>query len=336
MAQSVAFVQAGRDTLPYTHRMRKPWLGVCAVMAVTAVTWSGVSAQQAPDFSGAWIATKDAPTGVPAGPTAVFGPRFWIAQQASSITVTRPLRDTASVVTNKLDGTPSDTRLAGATCIGDPTITTSVTLTGGELAYTLVSQLPAGAPTPIASGVKHLFRLIAPDTLQVETFIRANAQAEPTKIATIYKKSTDPLPSIQAPPVKVAAASLSQMTWLAGNWAGSNSTSTGEERWTPAVGGAMHGISRTLRGGNALTAFEFLCVAERHGGLVYTAMPNARTPATDFFLTAIDATSATFENPSHDFPKKIRYGIQPDGTLEAIVSGVEGSRPITLRFKKQQ
>ena len=44
--------------------------------------------------------------------------------------------------------------------------------------------------------------------------------------------------------------------------------------------------------GPSLTAFEFLCVAEQHGGLVYTAMPNARTPATDFYLTSIDATSA--------------------------------------------
>ena len=332
MAQTVAFVQARCALGTYTLAMRKLSLGVIVAIVVL---WPAVGAQQAPDFSGAWSATKDVPPGVPAAPTAVFGPRFWMAQQAGSITVTRPLRDTASVVTNTLDGTPSNTRLPGATCIGDPTITTSVTLTGGELTYTLVSQLPAGAPAPIASGVKHWFRLVAPDTIVAETMIRASAQAEPSKVATVYKKTTDPLPSIAAPPVKVASASLSQMTWLGGTWAGSNATSTGEERWTPAVGGAMHGISRTLRGGNALTAFEFLCIAERHGGLVYTAMPNARTPATDFFLTAIDATSATFENPSHDFPKKIRYGLQPDGTLEALVSGTEGSRPITLRFKKQ-
>ena len=34
-----------------------------------------------------------------------------------------------------------------------------------------------------------------------------------------------------------------------------------------------------------MTAFEFLCIVERNGGLVYTAMPNARMPATDFTLT---------------------------------------------------
>ena len=65
------------------------------------------------------------------------------------------------------------------------------------------------------------------------------------------------------------------------------------------------------------------------GGLVYTAMPNARTPATDFYLTSIDATSATFENPAHDLPEEIRYALKPDGTLEAIVSGAEGARRFT-------
>jgi len=96
----------------------------------------------------------------------------------------------------------------------------------------------------------------------------------------------------------------------------------------------MLGLSRTSRN-PSVTAFEFLCIAERHGGLVYTAMPNARTPATDFQLTAIDDTSATFENPSHDFPKKIRYALRPDGALEAVISGAATQKPVTFVFKKQ-
>ena len=79
----------------------------------------------------------------------------------------------------------------------------------------------------------------------------------------------------------------------------------------------MLAVSRTLRDG-LMSAFEFLCIVERDGGLVYTAMPNGRTPATDFTLTKIDDTSATFENPAHDFPKMIRYTKRPDGSLEAV------------------
>ena len=81
--------------------------------------------------------------------------------------------------------------------------------------------------------------------------------------------------------------------------------------------------------------FEFLCIVERDNGLVYQAMPNGRQPATDFALTAMDANSVTFENPLHDFPKVIKYVLQPDGTLEATISGDPKQRAITYSFKKQ-
>lgn len=95
----------------------------------------------------------------------------------------------------------------------------------------------------------------------------------------------------------------------------------------------MFGVSRTLRK-NVLTEFEFLCIVERGGGLVYQAMPNGRSPATDFTMTHIEANSVTFENPAHDFPKSIRYALRPDGTLEAVVSGAPGSRSLTFTFRR--
>ena len=96
----------------------------------------------------------------------------------------------------------------------------------------------------------------------------------------------------------------------------------------------MLAISRTLRDG-AMSAFEFLCIVERDGGLVYQAMPNGRSPATDFTLTTIDEHNAVFENPAHDFPKMIRYSKKDDGSLEAVISGAPGSKPVTFLFKRQ-
>jgi len=313
--------------------MRRVLFGL---VIVASLVLGSVSAQQPPNFSGAWSAVKDAPPGVPAAPTAVFGAKFWIAQDAKSVVVTRPLRDTAVATTHTTDGKESDNYLPGATCMGDPIITTAVSVSGAELVYSTISQRTAGAAAATPRGLKHTFKLVSPDTLVVETTMRTSAQAQPTTVATVYKKSAEPVPALAAAPVKVAAAKLSQMSWLSGAWVGSNATTTAEERWSPAVGGSMHAVSRTLSGGGtSVSEFEFLCIAERFGGLVYTAMPNARTPATDSFLPPIDATSATFENPSHDFPKKIRYALRPDGTLEAIVSGAEGQRSFTLTFKKQ-
>jgi hypothetical protein len=83
-----------------------------------------------------------------------------------------------------------------------------------------------------------------------------------------------------------------------------------------------------------MSAFEFLCIVERDGGLVYQAMPNGRTPATDFHLTKIDADNAIFENPAHDFPKMIRYTKKADGSLEAVVSDGKGKGQ-TFVFKRE-
>jgi Domain of unknown function (DUF6265) len=115
-----------------------------------------------------------------------------------------------------------------------------------------------------------------------------------------------------------ARGTIAQLAWLAGTWKGGTAALTFEERWTPASGGAMLAVSRTIKD-DRMVAFEFLRIIERDSGLVYIAQPNGRPP-TEFTLTVITTDAATFENPSHDFPKVIRYTKRPDGTLEARVS----------------
>jgi hypothetical protein len=130
------------------------------------------------------------------------------------------------------------------------------------------------------------------------------------------------------PPAK---ATIAQLAWLAGTWAGGGGPVTVEERWTPAAGGAMLAVSRTVKGGQ-MVAFEYLRIVERNGGLVYVAQPNGQPP-TEFTLTMVSAESATFENPAHDFPKMIRYARRADGTLEARVSD-GGQNGETFVFRK--
>jgi len=115
-----------------------------------------------------------------------------------------------------------------------------------------------------------------------------------------------------------ARATITQLAWLAGTWTGNDGPVAFQERWTTPAGGAMLAVSRTVKG-DRMVAFEFLRIVERDGSLVYIAQPNGRPP-TEFTLTAITADSATFENPTHDFPKMIRYSKRADGSLEARVS----------------
>jgi Domain of unknown function (DUF6265) len=140
-------------------------------------------------------------------------------------------------------------------------------------------------------------------------------------------------PPLAAQPVRPpAAAAIAQVEWLAGAWVGASGPTTFEERWSPAAGGAMLAVSRTVKG-NAMVAFEFLRIVERGGHLVYVAQPGGRPP-TDFTATAVSPQSVTFENPDHDFPKVIRYAKQTDGTLEARVSD-GGQRTEVFVFTRQ-
>jgi Domain of unknown function (DUF6265) len=129
------------------------------------------------------------------------------------------------------------------------------------------------------------------------------------------------------PPVR---ATIARAEWLAGTSVGKMGPVSLEERWTPPAGGAMLGVSRTIKGGK-MVAFEFLRISEKDGGLVYIAQPNGRPP-TEFALTEADDNSLTFENPAHDFPKMIRYARRPDGTLEARISdGAEKGETFLFR-----
>src|SRR5262245_34283586 len=126
-------------------------------------------------------------------------------------------------------------------------------------------------------------------------------------------------------PPQAPKATLADIAWLAGNWEGRMGAASLEERWTPAAGGAMLAVSRTVSGGR-MVAFEFLRIIERDGTLVYVAQPNGRAPATEFTLTRMGKTEALFENPAHDYPKQIHYALAADGTLTATISDAGGAK----------
>src|SRR5690606_30836264 len=102
-----------------------------------------------------------------------------------------------------------------------------------------------------------------------------------------------------------------EITWLVGNWRSAQSGQIIEERWLTPAGGAMLGVSRTLKGG-AMTGFEFMRLVEREDSLVYIAQPNGRPPV-EFTLARMTENSVTFENPEHDFPRVITYTWRDDG-----------------------
>lgn len=129
------------------------------------------------------------------------------------------------------------------------------------------------------------------------------------------------------------ADKISDLAFISGDW---QSDPTGravsEEHWTRPAGGSMIGMSRTLVGART-ASFEFLRIEERGEAIYYVASPKGQCPATDFKLTRLSGQEAVFENPEHDFPKRIIYRKNSDGSLTAIVDGGEGTKSEKFDFK---
>jgi hypothetical protein len=152
----------------------------------------------------------------------------------------------------------------------------------------------------------------------------------------LYRHAQDiPLPS-------PAKAAINDLSWLAGAWVGTRGEGGAisiEERWAPPLGGAMLAVSRTVKGGK-MGAFEYLRIIERDGGLVYIAQPGGAKP-TEFVLTELTAelggTRAVFDNPRHDYPKRIVYehSAEDGGRLTATIGYTKGGSPRRFEFKRE-
>ena len=304
-------------------------------LLVSLMTPMAAAGQTTPDLSGTWTLPPDASAGANGKPAPApgFGASISIHQTSETITISRMLGGAPVDVRHSLDGRETTTRVPGRLCMGESRAVWTAGWEEGVLVTRLTGIFAAGATTPTSSAVTTTFRLESPETLAIDVSVRPPGAATPRTTSTRYRRTGQPA---AAPATSPAApeATIAQAAWLAGVWSSTTGSNTTEERWTPPSGGSMMAISRTMRNGHT-NAFEFLCIVERDGGLVYQAMPNGRQPATEFTLTKIEKDSLTFENPSHDFPTSIRYSLTADGTLEATVSGSGGQKPLVFRFRRQ-
>ncbi len=150
-----------------------------------------------------------------------------------------------------------------------------------------------------------------------------------TESVGLYRHAEDiPMP-------EAAKASITDLSWLAGQWVGTRgSGSSIEERWSPPRGGAMLAVSRTVNTSGKMSAFEYLRIVERDGGLVYVAQPGG-AKATEFVLTEVSPTRAVFDNPRHDYPKRIVYELSAEGGLSATIGYIKGGTPRRFEWKRE-
>lgn len=110
--------------------------------------------------------------------------------------------------------------------------------------------------------------------------------------------------------------------WLAGCWALQQGDRLVEESWMPERGGTMLGMSRTSIGGK-INEHEFVILAAAGTALEYRVIAGNQ-PEVIFRATSPSPTEAVFENPAHDFPKRIGYRRVAADSVEAWVDGGNG------------
>jgi uncharacterized protein DUF6265 len=127
---------------------------------------------------------------------------------------------------------------------------------------------------------------------------------------------------------------IGKLSWLAGCWERTNGERHVEEQWMKPRGGTMFGMGRTVTG-ERTGEFEQMQIREAEGLLVFTAKPSGQEEAS-FRSIEVTATSVVFENKAHDFPQRVIYRRQEDGSLLARIEGEESGKARGVDFPMQR
>ena len=120
-------------------------------------------------------------------------------------------------------------------------------------------------------------------------------------------------------------SNLDEVGFLAGSWLRSDERSSSEEHWLAERGGMMLGLYRKVRTSGKVS-FEYLRLERREDGIYYVANPDGQ-PEASFKLIESKPGRAVFENPDHDFPTRIIYVLESDGSLTARIEGeIDGAK----------
>jgi Domain of unknown function (DUF6265) len=128
----------------------------------------------------------------------------------------------------------------------------------------------------------------------------------------------------------VCTADTAGLDWMSGQWCTAPGDEATEEVWLPPRGDTLLGLSRTVTATDTV-AFEYLRIVASEGLLNYIAQPDGRPP-TSFREIARGSTWIRFENPAHDFPRRIEYRRQGEMLHAEITGPGEDGEEIVIAF----
>jgi hypothetical protein len=126
------------------------------------------------------------------------------------------------------------------------------------------------------------------------------------------------------------AADLESLAWMAGCWAGDTSGVRTEECWMSPAAGIMVGMNRVVGRGRA--SFDFMRIVADSGGVAFLASPGGRPPVR-FDRFESGPRRVVFANPKHDFPQRVLYWQEREGTLHARIEGTLDGKPASTEWR---
>ena len=127
---------------------------------------------------------------------------------------------------------------------------------------------------------------------------------------------------------------LDRLRWLLGDWTADGSKTSFHESWVEVAPHTFEGtgIERSNADGS-VKGGEVLRLVEMAGGVFYLSKVTHNELPVAFRLGACSDGRFVFDNPAHDFPRRLEYLQGPDGRLTVSVSdGAE--KGFALNFKR--
>ena len=128
--------------------------------------------------------------------------------------------------------------------------------------------------------------------------------------------------------------SLGELRWLLGSWTADGERATFHESWAEVAPRTFEGagLERSKPGGEAKGG-EVLRLVEMAGSVFYLSKVTHNELPVAFRLAGCEDGSYVFENPAHDFPKRLAY--RRDGDDRLVVRASDGGENgFTLDFRR--
>lgn len=132
----------------------------------------------------------------------------------------------------------------------------------------------------------------------------------------------------------LAANTIQDLQWLQGCWQPVGAETGSEEHWLVPAGGSMLGVGRTVRKSKTI-AWEFMRIQENADSLVFTAIPSGK-PEASFQLLSLDKQRVVFENTRPEFPQRVIYQLNADGSLLGRIEGKMKDQEKGIDFPMQR